>query len=293
MRGVKYCGGYHDFVIRKGGVTTFPRIVARDFRSDQKRESISSGKPEIDQLTGGGFPEGSSTLLIGPAGSGKSTFATQFALAAARRGQKAAFFIFDESVETLLARSRGVGMDLSGHVSSGLITIQHIDPGEMSPGEFAHLVREAVEQCNVKIIIIDSLNGYLNAAPAERYLSIQLHELLMYLGHCGVLTFLVVGQVGMMDTLGTVPVETSYLADNVVIFRYFEALGEVRQVLSVMKKRGGHHERTIREMRLTSEGLRIGPPLKQFQGVLTSVPTLVGEPPAQIGGHVHRGDRSD
>ena len=290
LRGVKYSGGYHDFAIRRGGLQIFPRMVAREHRHERAREQVISGVAALDELTGGGFPAGSSTLLIGPAGSGKSTFATQYALTAARRGENAALFIFDESMETLLARSRGVGLDLTEYVTRGLITVQHIDPGEMSPGEFAYLVRAEVERRDCRVVIIDSLNGYLNAAPAERFLAIQLHELLMYLGYRGVLSFLVVGQVGMTGSTDT-PVETSYLADNVVIFRYFEALGEVRQALSIMKKRGGSHERTIREIQLTSGGLRVGPPLRQFQGVLTSVPQLIGELSAERREQVERGAR--
>ncbi len=291
LRGVKYSGGYHDFAIRRGGLHIFPRMVAREHRDERARELVVSGVAEIDELTGGGFPAGSSTLLMGPAGTGKSTFATQYALTAARRGENAAFFVFDESVETLLARSRGVGLDLDEYVTRGLITVQHIDPGEMSPGEFAYLVRDEVERRDCRVIVIDSLNGYLNAAPAERFLAIQLHELLMYLGHRGVLSFLVVGQVGLTGSMEA-PVDASYLADNVVIFRYFEAHGEVRQALSVMKKRGGSHERTIRELRLTSSGLRVGPPLRQFQGVLTSVPQLVAEVSAERMRQVERGSSS-
>jgi circadian clock protein KaiC len=283
LRGRKYSGGYHDFIIVRGGLEIFPRVVAREYPKDSNQGLISSGLAEMDALTGGGLPAGSSTLLIGPAGCGKSTLATKYALAAVERGQGAAFFIFDESIDMLLRRSKGLGLDLTEHLQTGAITIEQVDPGEMSPGQFAHRVRQEVERRHCAVVVIDSLNGYLNAAPAERFLSIQLHELLVYLGQRGVLSFLVVGQAGMMAPAADAPIETSYLADNVIIFRYFEVLGEVRQALSVMKKRGGSHERTIREFRLGSGGLYVGPPLRQFQGVLTSVPEIVGELPKGFG----------
>jgi circadian clock protein KaiC len=282
LRGVGYAGGNHDFAIRRGGLHIFPRTAERTGQPNPAPELVSSGVAEIDLLAGGGFPAGSSTLLIGPAGSGKSSFATRFALTAVERGQKAAFFLFDESTAMHQLRSRSLGMDLADHVAAGRVRMQHIDPGEMSPGEFAYRVRKEVEQADCRTVVIDSLNGYLNAAPAERFLAVQLHELLMHLGACNVLTFLIVGQVGLLDAGGTAPVETSYLADNVVLFRYFEVRGEVRQALSVMKKRSGPHERTIRELRLGADGLHVGPPLRQFQGVLTSVPTILGDAPGGV-----------
>jgi circadian clock protein KaiC len=216
-------------------------------------------------------------LVTGPAGSGKSTFAAQYVLAASRRGEQVAYFAFDESLSTMLARCKGLGMDLQEHLDAGRITVQQVDPGELSPGEFIHQVRREVETRKCRIVVIDSLNGYLNAMPNERFLMIQLHELLTYLGQQGVLTFLVLGQLGLVATAPEVPLETSYLADNVILFHYFEALGEVRQAMSVLKKRGGPHERSVRELKLGSQGICVGRPLREFQGVLTSVPRFVGE----------------
>lgn len=277
LRGLKYAGGYHDFVIQRGGVHVFPRLVAAEHRDGFADALVTSGVAEIDQLTGGGLPAGTSTLLIGPAGSGKSTFAGQYVLAASRRGEHVAYFAFDESLSTMLARCKGLGMDLQEHLDAGRITVQQVDPGEMSPGEFIHQVRRQVETRRCRIVVIDSLNGYLNAMPNERFLMIQLHELLTYLGQQGVLTFLVLGQLGLVATAPEVPLETSYLADNVILFHYFEALGEVRQAMSVLKKRGGPHERSVRELKLGSQGICVGRPLREFQGVLTSVPRFVGE----------------
>jgi circadian clock protein KaiC len=279
LRGRKYRGGYHDFIIEKGGLDVFPRLVAQEHNRGQKRGVLKSENPELDALLGGGLPYGASAVLIGPAGSGKSTVAIQYALAAARRGERAAIFAFDERLETILERTSGLGMDLAAHLDSGLITIQPVDTAELSPGEFAHYVRRAAEgaggKAGAKVIIIDSLNGYLNAMPEERFLTSQLHELLTYLGHKGVVTFLVVAQHGLIGHMET-PVDTTYLADTVILFRYFEASGEVRQAISVVKKRSGAHERTIRELRLGPKGITIGKPLRDFHGVLSGIPTYLG-----------------
>ncbi len=279
LRGQRYRGGYHDFNIETGGLDVFPRLVAGEHVNGQKRGLLKSGNKEMDALLGGGLQFGTSAVLIGPAGAGKSTLAIQYALAAARRGERAAIFAFDERLETILERTTGLGMDITKYLGSGHITIQPIDPAELSPGEFAHLVRRAVDgeggKPGAKVIVIDSLNGYLNAMPEERFLTAQLHELLTYLGHKGVVTFLVVAQHGLVGSMQS-PIDTTYLADTVILFRYFEAMGEVRQAISVLKKRSGKHERTIRELSLGADGIAIGQPLKDFQGVLSGTPTYRG-----------------
>lgn len=275
MRGRTYQGGYHDYIIAPGGLQVFPRMVAHGHEEEFEREAVKSGLPELDTLLGGGLDRGTSTLLTGAAGTGKSALATLYALAATRLGEKAAFFHFDESRENFIARSRGLGMDVSPCLEAGEITSQQIDPAELSPGEFFSAVRKAVEENGARLVVIDSLNGYLQAMPEERFLVIQLHELLSYLTQMGVTTLLIVAQHGLVgDT--SAPVDVSYLSDTIILLRYFEAHGEVRQAISVMKKRTGFHERTIREMKIASGGIRIGEPLHQFQGVLQGNPTFQG-----------------
>jgi circadian clock protein KaiC len=280
LRGQKYRGGYHDFIITTGGLEVFPRLIAGEHMRGQKRGILKSGNVELDALLGGGMRYGTSAVLIGPAGSGKSTLAMQYARAAAGRDERAVIFAFDERVETVLERTEGLGMNISAFVESGHISIKPVDTAELSPGEFAHLVRRAVEGGadgpGAKIVIIDSLNGYLNAMPEERFLTAQLHELLTYLGHKGAVTFLLVAQHGLVGQMET-PVDTTYLADTVILFRYFEAWGEVRQAISVVKKRSGKHERTIRELSLGEVGITIGKPLREFRGILTGVPTYTGQ----------------
>lgn len=279
LRGQKYRGGYHDFAIVRGGLCVFPRIVAAEHTQVHEEEIVSSGIPAMDAMLGGGLSTGTSVLLLGPAGVGKSTLAMQYAIEAARQGHAGVLFSFDERVETMLQRADGLGMPLREFTGKGLIEIRAVDPAELSPGEFAHIVREAVERGsgkNVRIVAIDSLNGYLNAMPEERFLTAQMHELLTYLGHMNVITFLVVAQHGLLANAMKTTVDTSYLADTVVLFRYFEAQGEVKQLISVVKKRNGQHERTIREFSLGGEGIRIGAPLTQFQGVLTGTPMFQG-----------------
>ena len=286
LRGQKYRGGYHDFLIQTGGLEVFPRLIAAEHDGSQKRGLFHSGNKELDALLGGGLHYGTSAVLLGPAGSGKSTLALQYARAAAGRGERAAVFAFDERLETILDRTTGLGMDLTRFIESGTITIQPIDTAELSPGEFAHNVRRAAEgedgRAGAKIIVIDSLNGYLQAMPEERFLTAQLHELLTYLGHKGVVTFLVVAQHGLVGHMET-PIDTTYLADTVILFRFFEAMGEVRQAISVVKKRSGKHERTIRELSLGANGITIGKPLRDFQGVLSGTPTYRGHDPASAG----------
>ncbi len=279
LRGQKYRGGYHDFVIEAGGLVAFPRLVAAEHNHGLERGLLKSGNPALDALMGGGLHYGTSAVLIGPAGCGKSTLAIQYARAAAARGERSAIFTFDERLETILERTSGLGMDISGDVRAGRIAIHPIDTAELSPGEFAHRVRAAVEDSGgapgAKVLVIDSLNGYLNAMPEERFLIAQLHELLTFLGHKGVVTFLIVAQHGLFGSMQS-PIDTTYLADAVVLFRYFEARGEVKQALSIVKKRSGRHERTIRELRLESGGIAVGEPLRDFEGILTGTPSFRG-----------------
>lgn len=275
-RGVRFRGGYHDYSIRRGGIEVFPRLIAAEHRSDQPPEKIASGIAEMDKLLGGGIERGTSTLIVGAAGTGKSSLASQFAAAAAARGERAALFIFDESVNTLLTRADGLGIRLRDPIADGRVTIQQVDPAELSPGEFAHAIRRSVECRQVKVVVIDSLNGYLNAMPAERFLIIQLHELLTFLGQAGVATLLIGAHQGLIGGQMITPVDASYLADAVILMRYFESKGEVRQAISVVKKRGGPHERTIREFRLEPGRICVGQPLSDFRGVLTGTPIYEG-----------------
>jgi circadian clock protein KaiC len=270
-RGRRFRGGYHDYVIGTGGLQVFPRLVAAEHRQDSAESKLSSGIKTLDQLIGGGLERGTSTLLVGAAGTGKSSLSAQFVSAAAERGEKSVMCIFDESRNVLLSRMRGLGVRLDKHVDSGMVEIRQVDPAELTPGEFAHSIRHAVEE-GARIVVIDSLNGYLNAMPGERFLTIHLHELLMYLGERGVATILVGAHQGMIGTAMMTPIDASYLADAVVLLRYFELRGEVRQCISVIKKRGGQHERTIRDFVLEPGGIKVGPPLRDFRGVLTGVP---------------------
>jgi circadian clock protein KaiC len=276
-RGVRFRGGYHDYVIKRGGLHVYPRLIASEHHRPVSSEKLGSGIAELDKLLGGGLERGTSTLIVGAAGTGKSSLAAQFVAAAADRGQNSALFIFDESIHTLTTRADGLGIGLRKHVDAGAVTIQQVDPAELSPGEFAHAICRAVEQHQAKVIVIDSLNGYLNSMPEERFLIIQLHELLTYLGQAGVATLLIGVHQGLIGSQMITPVDASYLADAVILMRYFEARGEVRQAISVVKKRGGAHERTIREIRLEPGRISLGAPLRDFRGVLTGVPTFEGQ----------------
>ncbi|HEV7716353.1 MAG TPA: ATPase domain-containing protein [Steroidobacteraceae bacterium] len=272
FRGKSFRSGFHDYVIRAGGLEVFPRVVAAESRHGSNRDRLSGGIEALDSLLGGGIERGTSTLIVGAAGTGKSTISAQFVTAAAERGDSSTLFIFDESAATLLARTTELGIELAKHVRSGVVTIKQVDPAEMSPGELAHGLRVAVEQGKASIVVIDSLNGYLNSMPEERYLTTQLHELLMYLGQQGVATILIGAHQGLVGAAMVTPIEASYLADAVILLRYFEAEGEVRQAISVVKKRSGEHERSIREFRLARGGIKIGEPLRNYRGVLTGVP---------------------
>ena len=275
-RGRRFRGGYHDYLIGTGGLRVFPRLIASEHRQDLSDDKLSSGIRALDELLGGGIQRGTSTLVVGAAGTGKSTLASQFVTAAAERGDRCAMFIFDESRKTLLTRAQGLGIQLQKSVEAGLVSIRQVDPSELTPGELAHTIRMEVEEQHASIVVIDSLNGYLNAMPGEKYLTIHLHELLMYLGDKGVATLLIGAHQGMIGTQMVTPVDASYLADAVILMRYFESRGEVRQAISVMKKRGGDHERTIRDFCLEKGGIHVGPPLRDFRGVLTGVPVEQG-----------------
>lgn len=275
-RGQKFRGGYHDFTIVTGGVVVFPRLVAAEHRSGFSRKTLSSDIPELDALLGGGIEQGSSALVLGPAGTGKSTFAIQFIAAALRRGENAAMFVFDEELGLLFDRMNGMGFDLQAMRDSGRLHIEQIDAAELSPGEFAHRVRERVAQAEAKTVVIDSINGYQAAMPDESALILHIHELLQYLNRRGASTFLTVAQHGLVGDMKS-PVDLTYLADTVILLRYFEAVGKVRRAISVIKKRTGRHEDTIREYNFSGRGLTVGPPVNNFQGVLRGVPNLVGD----------------
>jgi circadian clock protein KaiC len=271
-RGIAFRGGAHDYKIAQGGLVVFPRLVAAQTRVTVATGQLSSGLEELDTLIGGGLEEGTSTLVSGPPGTGKSTLAAQFVHAATMRDEPCAMFLFEEARNNLLNRSKAVGIDLGAAIGRGQLTVQQIDPAELSPGEFAQSVMNAAER-GARIVVIDSLNGYMNAVPDERFLTTHLHELLTYLGQRGVVTILVGVQQGMLGSNMTTTIDASYIADNVIMLRYFEAEGEVRQAISVFKKRGSEHERTIRRFHIGSKGIVVGPTLKGFHGILTGVPT--------------------
>lgn len=274
-RGQRYRGGYHDFSIKPGGVTVYPRLVALEHKTGFSRAQMQSGIAELDALLGGGIEQGSSTLILGPAGTGKSLLAIQFTLAAIKRGERAALFIFDEEIGLLFDRTRAMGHDLEALQETGQLFVEQVDAAELSPGEFAHRVRVCIDEHQIKTVVIDSLNGYQAAMPEENALVLHIHELLQYLNRQGASTFLTVAQHGLVGDMKT-PVDVTYLADTVVLLRYFEALGQVRRAISVIKKRTSAHEDTIREYRIGQRGLTLGPALTNFQGVLRGVPTLVG-----------------
>ena len=272
FRGSDFRGGYHDYTIRRGGLEVYPRLVAAEHRGESSRERLGSGLVQLDRLLGGGLERSTSTLIQGGAGTGKSTLAALFAAQLAERGGHSALFIFDESANTLLSRMKGLGLDLRKHVDSGHIAIKQVDPAELSPGEFTHAIRSAVETNKAQLLVIDSLNGYLNSMPDEKFLIVQMHELLTYLGQMSVATVLIGAHQGMISAQMSAPVDVSYLADCVVLLRYFEAEGEVRQAVSVMKMRGGEHERSIREFSMKGGRIQVGEPLREYRGVLTGVP---------------------
>jgi circadian clock protein KaiC len=283
LRGIKFREGYHDYMIETGGLRVFPRLVAAEHHARFRRQPISSGIKPLDDLLGGGLDRGTTTLILGSAGTGKSTLAFQYARRMAAKGDHGMLFAFDETRGIMLARAKALGMDLEGYVKRGLITIQQVDPAEISPGEFASRIRHQVD-AGCKLVVIDSLNGYLVAMPGERYLNNQLHELSSYLNQKGVVTILILAQHGRVGA-AEAPVDLSYLSDTVVHLRFFEAAGEVKQSIAVIKKRSGYHEKTIREFKLQqTKGIRVGEPLKQFSGVLSGVPTFHGAVDEMVSG---------
>ena len=275
-RGQRYRGGYHDFIIESGGVRVFPRLVAAEHKTDFARDALTSGSAELDALLGGGIERGSSILILGPAGTGKSLLALTFVLAALDRGESAAMFVFDEELGLLFERAKGVGIDLKGAVDTGRLAIEQVDAAELTPGELSARVRRSVEEKGTRTVVIDSLNGYQAAMPEEQALILHMHELLQYLNRQGASTFLTVAQHGLVGDMKA-PVDVTYLADTVILLRYFEALGRVRRAISVIKKRTSGHEDTIREYRIGDRGLHLGEPLTGFHGILRGVPTLVEE----------------
>jgi circadian clock protein KaiC len=275
LRGVQFREGNHDYVIRRGGLIVFPRLVAADHPGSFSKASMSSGNAELDALVGGGLHTGTSNLIMGPAGSGKSTIAALFAHAAAARGERVSYFAFDESTHVLRGRSREMGIDFDPLIQSGRILLKQIDPAQVPPGELADSIVRTVEHDKTRVVVLDSLNGYVNAMPSDDFLYLHLHELLTYLNQQGVLTIMILAQHGLLGPMGG-PVDVSYLADSVILTRFFEARGAVRKAISVIKKRSGAHENTLRELRLTERGIRLGPPLENFEGVLTGVARQLG-----------------
>lgn len=275
MRGVKFAGGYHDYIIRTGGLEVFPRLIVAPPAERHGKEVVRSISTQLDAMLGGGLQRGTSTLLIGPTGCGKSSIALTYLIAAVRRGEHAALFAFDETTGSIYARSAGIGMAVEPLVDAGKLTITQINPADMSPGEFTQLVCETVEKRGARVVVIDSLNGLLNAMPEERHLILQVHELLTFLSQRAVLTLLIIAQHGMLGVMQN-PLDLSYLSDNVLLLRYFEAQGKLRKAISVMKKRVGSHEDSIRELRISNDGIEVGEPLSEFQGILTGVPNYQG-----------------
>jgi circadian clock protein KaiC len=274
-RGQSFRGGYHDFTIARGGVRLFPRLVALEHRKPIPTTLVRSGIPELDALLGSGLAAGSSTLVLGSAGTGKTLIVMRYIAAAVGRGERAAVFIFDEELGLLTSRMKGVGIDLDAMRKSGRLFVEQMDAAELSPGEFSHRVRTLVDREGISLVAIDSLNGYQAAMSEEQFVVLHLHELIQYLNRQGATTFITLAQHGMIEDLKQ-PIDVTYLADNVIILRYFEAMGRVRRAISVMKKRSGRHEDTIRELRIEGKGITVGPPLEEFQGVLRGVPTFVG-----------------
>lgn len=275
LRGVDFVAGYHDIAIRKGGMAVFPRLVAADHGGPFVGDPVPSGVPALDALLGGGPLRGTCTLVTGPAGTGKTTIALQYLNAACERGEPSTIYQFDERIGTLMVRAKAMGLDLQKHVDSGLLVIRQADPAEVSPGEFAAMVRSEVEGRGCRILTIDSLNGYMAAMPQEQHLLLQMHELLAYLNLKGVMTLLINPQHGLVGTM-TASLDISYIADALVLLRFFESEGRLRKAISVLKNRSGAHEDTIRELRVDSQGIRVGEPLREFKGVLTGTPEYVG-----------------
>ena len=281
-RGRRFRGGFHDFMIKRGGLEVYPRLVASEHKTSFERTTLASGIEGLDDLLGGGIERGSSALVLGPAGTGKSLVALNFAMSAIGRGERAALFVFDEEIGLLFDRTRAMGMDLSALQATGQLLVTQVDAAELSPGEFTANVRRCVDEMAIRTVVIDSLNGYQAAMPEERFLILHIHELLQYLNRQGTTTFLTVAQHGLVGEMKA-PVDVTYLADTVILLRYFEASGSVRRAISVIKKRSGPHEKTIRELDISAEGLVLGAPLEGFQGVLRGVPNFVGRGSGLLG----------
>jgi circadian clock protein KaiC len=280
IRGSKYRGGYHDFSIQTGGLNVFPRLIAAEHRREFTHDSISSGIKNLDELLGDGLTRGTSNLFIGPAGSGKSTIAMKFLLEAAKRGEKSAVYSFDETLGTILARADKLGLELRDRIDEGLIKVHQVDPAEMSPGEFAFAIKAAVERDGINIVQIDSLNGFLHAMGDERFLNLQLHELVTYLNQQGIVTIMMLAPHGMLGQMHT-PLDVTYLADTVIALRYYEAKGAVHKAISVIKKRTGKHERSIREVTFDHGKISVGKPLTKFRGIFTGTPAPESAPPSK------------
>lgn len=276
MRGRAFRGGFHDFAIRTGGLDIFPRLVASSYPDGGHEQRVArSGVEELDRLTGDGLDYGTSTLIIGPSGSGKSTLALQYIYAGLQRGERGYFVSFDETEAVFMRRAAGLGIALRRYSDEGLFTFRQVDPAELSPGELTAILRAEVER-GVDMVVLDSLSGYQHAMPGEQYMLLQMHEIVTYLNQQNILTFLILTQTGMVGQMQS-PVDLTYLADTVMLMRFFEAQGEIRRALSVLKKRTGHHESAIRELKIDSGGIRVGPKLSAFRGVLTGVPILEGK----------------
>ena len=274
LRGSSFREGFHDYTIETGGVRIYPRLVANEHDSTFKTERVKSGIDELDSMFGGGINRGSSSLIIGPTGVGKSTLAMQFAYTAAKRGDRAIVYAFDEVLRTARERAESLGLAVGEEIDKGTLSMSQVDPAELSPGEFIWQIKSDVEERDTRVLVIDSLNGLLNAMTGERDLLLQLHELIAYLNQKGVITFLILTQHGLVGNMHS-EVDVSYLADTVVLLRYFETEGEIRQVLSILKQRVGRHERTLREFKVGASGLEVGGPLREFRGVLTGIPDSI------------------
>jgi len=271
MRGLKYHGGYHDFTIERGGICVYPRLIAAQHHRTHSTDPVTTGLKELDALLGDGLFPGTNALMAGPAGVGKTTTAVRCMIAALKRGQNAAYFLFDERLSTLMIRSKALGMDLQPFIDNGTLQIRQVDPAELSPGEFAHAVRSAVEDNDASVVVIDSLNAYLHAMPSDNFLVLQMHELLSYLAQQGVVSIMVLGQHGVTGDLRS-DIDISYLADTVLMMRFFEAEGEIRKSISVIKTRTSDHERSIREFKIDQDGISIGEPLRGFSSILSGSP---------------------
>jgi len=276
MRGMGFRDGFHDFSIHTGGIEVYPRLIAAEHVDEHEEEALASGLPQLDALLGGGVDRGSSMLIMGAAGVGKSTLSTQFAVAGTRRGEKAAIFIFDETMRTFRARAERLGVSMRKLLADGSLTVRQIDSAEVSPGQFTHMVMRAVDN-GASTVVIDSLTGYLSTMPEERFLAAYLHELLTTLSHRNVVTILTLAQHGLVGEQVAAPIDVSYLSDTVLLIRYFETLGHIRRAISVVKKRSGAHEVALREMRIDASGITIGEPLTNFQGVLSGLPHFTGD----------------